>query len=145
MTSLLTAAKNEYLLEQGHNYMHDETISWLSDLEFCRTELAFLTRLLDKTFLRVKSAQKISDLIQLEKKVKTFRMMSVKALHDEVVNYERELSLLDENKFLKKKQSFFNEHEKHELAINRFMNEVKEMKMEVFKFVETEIKSEKNK
>jgi hypothetical protein len=141
MTILLSPATSDYLLEPAPDHLHQDATEWLSDLEFCKTELSFLNKLLDKTFLRSSATQMQNDLAALDNRVKFFRTVSLKKLHDEIINHERRLAVLDEDVFSMDRESIIKEHEKQEVAVNTFMETVKKLKKEIFAFVEQEIKS----
>ena len=70
MIALLEPSKTNYLLQPGLGDLHREVTAWLNELAFCKSELLFLNKLLDKYFLRVRGQEKLSALISLEKKVK---------------------------------------------------------------------------
>jgi len=140
MKSLLTPAKSTYLLEQGPDYLHQETTEWLSELEFCKTELSFLAKLLDKAFLRVSDAQKLSDLASLEKKVKAVRTLTLQTVQEEVIKYERILSRIDQDQFFMNKQSMMGQHLLNAQKVKDFMSTVRKIKAEIFKTVEQQLK-----
>jgi hypothetical protein len=133
--------KNKYLHKADLNELHADTIEWLSDLEFCKTELSFLFKLLDKYFLRVRGDEKLNELFILESRVKSFRTEILKDLFEEINNHEKHLASLDENMFTNDEQSIRDEHEKYTLSIKAFMGSVKKVKKYLFDFVEIELKA----
>ena len=144
MTTLISAPTNDFLLQEHPVNMHVETTDWLSELEFCKTELAFLTNLLKKVFLNANNKRKISEAASLEKKVKLFSEKTLEVLHDSVIKHEQHLASLDENAFAQDEHVIKKEHEKKKLSVNAFMGSVKKVKKEVFDFFEVQMKQTKN-
>ena len=145
MTTLVAPVKTDHLLPAAPEHLHQDATEWLSDLEFCRTELSFLIKLLDKTFLRVRGTQRLDDLSILEKKVRALRAKPLKQLHDAVILHEQHLASLDLDEFSLNRQSIVEEHAKHELGVTAFMRTIKKIKKEIFDFVEAEIKTSSKK
>ena len=144
MTKLISAPNSDFLLQEHPVNMHMETTEWLSDFEFCKTELAFLTNLLKKVFLNANNKRKISEATLLEKKVKLFSEKTLKALHDSVIEHEQHLASLDENAFAQDASVIKKEHEKKKFSVKAFMGSVKKIKKEVFDFFEVQMKQTKN-
>src|SRR4051812_1728233 len=99
MATLISSANNHFLLQPHPVNMHDETIEWLSEMEFCKTELIFLTRLLNKSFLKAMTKKEISSVTLLGKRTHTFYQKTWKQLYDSIVVHEKHLASLDENSF----------------------------------------------
>jgi hypothetical protein len=140
MKKLIAPAKSNFMLQVGHDYLHHETTEWLSELEFCKTELSFLTKLLDKAFLRVRGKLKVNELTEIEKKVKSFRTKTLKLLHDGIIAHEQHLGALDELTFKQDEESTREEHRKYSSAMKEFTLSIKEIKKEIFEIVETQVK-----
>jgi hypothetical protein len=140
METLLTPPDKEYLLQTGLSDLHHEATEWLSELEFCKTELTFLNKLLDKFFLKTKGSQKISELTNIEIKIKAFRNKTLKNLHQAIISHEQHLGVLDEILSEQDEESIREEHRKYDTDIKNFMNDIKKIKKELFAFVGTELK-----
>ena len=145
MTMLLEQEKGAYLLKPPMESLHHEVTEWLSELDFCKAELAFLSKVLDKYFLRVKGSQKLSDLFVMEKKVKAFRSNALKEIHHVVIHHEQHLAALDEDKFSQDEQAIREEHRKHSERMKTFLGSIRKIKKEIFSFVEKELKQAKKK
>lgn len=143
MTKLLTPATNAYLLEPAPQHLHSEALEWLSDLEFYKTEIIFLTKLLDIAFLRVTSDENLKLLKALEKKVRSFREQTLDDLHQRVTEHEKHLSELDEDLFKKNKPKVDEEHHNRYKEFVAFAEEIKELKKEIFTLVEVQMKRSK--
>lgn len=144
MTKLISSPTNDFLLQEHPVNMHVETTDWLSELEFCKTELSFLTNLLKKVFLNANNKRRISEATSLEMKVKLFSEKMLKELREAVIKHEQHLASLDENKFAQDEQVIKEEHERKKLSVNEFMGSVKKVKKEVFDFFEVQMKQSKN-
>jgi hypothetical protein len=142
MTTLIPVPKNDFLLQEHPVNMHEETMEWLSELEFCKTELAFLSKLLNKALFNTGSIRKISELDMLDKKIKVFKEKTLKEIHDSVIRHELHLASLDENAFA---QAYLikQEHNKKSMSVKAFMSSVKRVKKEIFDFVERQMKQSK--
>lgn len=139
MTKLITPSKNEYQLQIGLNTLHAETIEWLSEIEFGKTELSFLNKLLDKYFLRIEDTARLSALFDLDKRLKGFKLNDLKLLHKVMVMHENRLDALDENMFSQDEQMVRDEHATIKLKAEVFTDNIKKIKREIFDFVEREI------
>lgn len=140
METLLAPPQNELLLQLSLDDLHHTTTEWISKLEFCKTELSFLTKLLDKYFLRVKGNQKITELTSLSIKVKSLRNKALKELHNSVIVHERNLASLHANMLIQDEQAIREEHLKFNLGFKEFMSELKKLKQETFNFLDKELK-----
>jgi hypothetical protein len=45
---LLSNPKTEYLLDASFEYLHNESLEWLNEMDFWRDEMAFFQKLLHK-------------------------------------------------------------------------------------------------
>ncbi len=140
METLLVPQKSAYLKKESLLGLHQTCVWWLSELEFCKTEFSFLNKLLDRYFLRMKSATQLAALMNMEKKVRLFRTKTWKIIHTHVVHHEHMLTALDENMFAQDEQYIRDEHQKLMAVVQAFMDQVRELKKEIFRFVETEVK-----
>lgn len=143
MTTLISASKNDFLLQEHPVNMHEETMEWLSELEFCNTELEFLNMLLNKASLNRVSIKKLNDLDVLDKKVKLFRRKTIREINDSVTEHENHLSSLDENAFAQDAHLIKQEHTKMNMSVKAFMGTVRKVKKEIFDFVEAQMKLSK--
>ncbi|MCX6290982.1 MAG: hypothetical protein NT126_04395 [Bacteroidetes bacterium] len=133
-------ADNKYLLQPSIQQLHDDANVWLSELEFYKTELSFLSKIFEKYFLRIKGNYKLIDLITLELRVKSFRSKKLADLYKDILDHENHLSDLEADLPVQDEQATREEHKKHEEDFREFTGEVKNLKREVFSFVEKELK-----
>lgn len=140
METLLIPQKSAYLKKESLLGLHQTCVWWLSELEFCKTEFSFLNKLLDRYFLRMKSSAQLAELAKMEKRVRLFRTKTWKIIHTQVVHHEHMLTALDENMFAQDEQYIRDEHQKLMTVVQAFMDQVRELKKEIFRFVESEVK-----
>ncbi|HKR04581.1 MAG TPA: hypothetical protein VJY62_08080 [Bacteroidia bacterium] len=143
MTTLISASKNDFLLGEHPVNLHVETTEWLSDIEFCKTELAFLCKLLNKVLFSTGNIRKINELDMIDKKIKVFKEKTLKEIHDSVISHEQHLASLDENAFAQEANVIKQEHYKTSMSVKAFMSSVKKVKKEIFDFVEGQMKQSK--
>jgi hypothetical protein len=141
MTTLISKAGSEYLLQSGLDVLHRETLEWLSELEFVKIELSFLLKLTDKAFLKARGAQKLSELNSIENRLKVTRNKTLKELYESLTMHEEHLSALDNVKTGKtNEQSVREEHSIHSAAIRKFIESVRSLKKELFDAFEKQIR-----
>ena len=143
MTKLLSPVTGAYLLEPAPDMLHQDATQWLSDLEFYKTELAFLAKILNIAFLRVSSQQQLRGLKSLENKVKLFSEHSLDKLHEQVIRHENHLSELSEDKFKKNRKAVIEEHQAQFGEMRTFSDDVRDLKKEIFAVVENQLKRTK--
>jgi len=143
MTSLLSAPTGKYLLEPAPEYLYQEATEWLSEFEFFKTELAFLSNLMNVAFLRVTTRQKLNDFNRLSAKLNLFREVFLQQLHDELIIHERHLAALDLDRFSLDKDAIHEEHQAKFARVKSFMKDIKGLKMEIFSLVEKQMRATK--
>lgn len=144
MAKLLTQAKGDFLLMEHPVNMHEEVTQWISELEFCNTELLFLQNLLNRYFLQISVKKRIEEFKILESKLKTFHTKYFREFHDAVLRHEHDLSELDKDIFSQNGKTIQKAHKKHKLGMTAFMGSVKKIKKEIFTFIEKQLKEVKN-
>ena len=143
MTKLLSPAKKMFLLMEHPVNMHDELTQWISELEFCKTELLFFQKLLNKYFLKISVEKKIGKFNILENKLKKFQNDKFYKIYDALIAHEHQLSDLDKDKFSTLEKLITIEHKKHKTDFVTFMNNMKVIKVEIFDFIENVIRAGK--
>ncbi len=135
MNKLITSNTN-YLLKPGHDQLFQEAREWKSDLEFYRTELSFLGKLLDKTFLRITTHAEIVELEDLNKKVTGLLDKKLEPLFKKTVAHEEYLGTMEGEKFHKSEDAVWEEQGKVRNEIMMFVTDAKKLKSDIFKSVE---------
>ncbi|MCX6275453.1 MAG: hypothetical protein NTV09_09630 [Bacteroidetes bacterium] len=143
MTHLLNPATGKYLLNPAPEHLHDEVVQWQSDIEFYNTELIFLGKLIDKAFLRITSAPKMAELKTLEEKLKSVQQETIGELRSKFIQHEHELSTLDMDIFKMRRKRVEEAHKRHWEMLNSFVGKTRQLKNEVFGFVEKQLKLSK--
>ena len=143
MTALLSQAKNDYLLQVGIDYLQQESIEWISEIDFAETELSFLSNLLNRAFLFSKDDQKLKELNFLEEKVVLLKNNSLKQIKEKLILHEEHLGNLEENIKSFNEQSIREEHINNKSVINIFLDSLKSIKKEIFGIIEIQLKKNK--
>lgn len=124
------------------NYL--ETVEWLAEIEFYKTELRLLSKLLDKAFHRFHKRKEYTDLLKLDKRLKVFLFYSIKEMQQRIEDHERGFVLLDQNIFSQDDKLILERHTEFDQAMSKFKDERKKLKTELLKFSEAEWKSASN-
>ncbi|MEO8146775.1 MAG: hypothetical protein ABI723_04005 [Bacteroidia bacterium] len=141
METLTTTFAKESRLQFNPHDIYISTIEWLSELEFSKTELSLLSKLLDKSFLRAHKQQEYCELLRLDKRVKLFLNYTLRDMQRKIAEHEKHFVLLDENIFTQDEQFIHDEHKENESCLTEFRNDLNKLKNELFHFVEGEWKS----
>jgi lipase chaperone LimK len=140
MTALLSPATGDYLLMPAPEQLHQEAVEWLSDLEFYATELNFFSHLLTTTRLVAESPAVEDQLTRLEKKVDRFREKRLSPLRQSLVAFEKHLSDLDLETFHARQEPIQTEHRELNRSLREFWTDLKQLKSDLFRFVEEQMK-----
>jgi len=143
MNKLISNSTN-YLLKPGHDQLFLETKEWKSDLEFYKTELAFLDKLLDKTFLRITTHAETIELESLTSEIRNLVDNKLEPLFRKVLSHEKYLGTMEKETFSKSEDSLWEEQGKIGGEIYSFISEVKILKQNIFKSVEEIMRIAKN-
>ena len=143
MKALLSQAKNDYLLQVGIDYLQQESINWISELDFAETELSFLSNLLNKAFLFTKDDQKLKELNFLEEKVLLLKNNSLKQIKEKLIFHEEHLGNLEDNLISINEQFIREEHINNKSVLNSFLDSLKIIKKKIFEIIEVQLKKNK--
>ena len=136
MTTLLAAPKNDFLLQTGISELHSDVIRWLNEIEFYKTEISFLIKLMNRQLLRLNHSEKVNTLLELEKKVKNYRTIKLSKMMLALYDLESHLSKLDEDLFSQDEQKIREEHKKLKSDADEISVSIRKLKLEVFAFIE---------
>lgn len=140
MAKTLSNSGQNFLLQEGLNYLHKQTTDWLSELEFYGTEFIFFTKLLDKAYLRTGSSKKSAELNLIFQKLKSFRVEMLQKLADTLSLHERHLASLDLNVFAQNEYAIRQEHEQCRHDMIALTDSIRKIKKEIFNIVEKQLK-----
>jgi len=133
MTTLLAPPKNDFLLQTGISELHSDVICWLDEVEFYKTEISFLIKLMNRHLLRINQSEKVNALLELEKKVKNYRTVKLSKMMLALYDLESQLSKLDESLFSQDEQLI---REEHKNDADEITVSIRKLKLEVFAFIE---------
>jgi hypothetical protein len=136
MTTLLAPPKNDFLLQTGISELHSDVIRWLDEIEFYKTEVSFLIKLMNRHLLRINQSEKVNSLLELEKRVKNYRTLKLSKVMLALYDLESHLSRLDEVLFSQDEQMIREDHKKLKNETDEITLTIKKLKLEVFAFIE---------
>lgn len=136
MTTLLAPPKNDFLLQTGISELHGDVIRWLDEIEFYKTEVSFLIKLMNRHLLRINQSEKVNSLLELEKRVKNYRTLKLSKVMLALYDLESHLSRLDEVLFSQDEQMIREDHKKLKNETGEITLTIKKLKLEVFAFIE---------
>lgn len=136
MTTLLAPPKNDFLLQTGISELHGDVIRWLDEIEFYKTEVSFLIKLMNRHLLRINQSEKVNSLLELEKRVKNYRTLKLSKVMLALYDLESHLSRLDEVLFSQDEQMIREDHKKLKNETGEIALTIKKLKLEVFAFIE---------
>ncbi len=136
MTTLLAPPKNDFLLQTGISELHGDVIRWLDEIEFYKTEVSFLIKLMNRHLLRINQSEKVNSLLELEKRVKNYRTLKLSKVMLALYDLESHLSRLDEVLFSQDEQMIREDHKKLKNETDEITLTIKKLKLEIFAFIE---------
>ena len=136
MTTLLAPPKNDFLLQTVISELHGDVIRWLDEIEFYKTEVSFLIKLMNRHLLRINQSEKVNSLLELEKRVKNYRTLKLSKVMLALYDLESHLSRLDEVLFSQDEQMIREDHKKLKNETDEITLTIKKLKLEIFAFIE---------
>ncbi len=128
----LISPKSEYLLEAGLDVLHFESKEWVSELKFLKSELDFFLMLLNSKIFKLDEEPKRQHIYENMNKLCTIVLTEVE---QEVKAHEKNLAEL-----LRAKSGtdapYRAQHKQLKAKVNQLDNDVRTLKMLVFRFVE---------
>ncbi len=133
MEKLLAPSRSTFLLEAPLEVLHEESLEWLDEIEFCKDEAAFfysliLKRAKELPLLKTKQAKNVeSHLIYFSAE----RMDDMKI---EISSHEKFLSRIIDRPDLDE-QLYRKRHKEISQKFHEFMQEFRQMKRKIFELV----------
>lgn len=124
--------------------LHQDSINWLSEIEFTNYEMKFLNQLLSSYYIDLLDSgyddniKELVDKIVIEKK-------SSKALSKLLVEHEKILSDLIQTNSVTSNKNYLDTHKKFEIEMNIFLGRSRALKMKIFKLIERTMRKKKQK
>ena len=144
MTYLLNPVTGKYMLNPAPEFLHQEVVSWLSELSFLETEIEFLKKLLKTAFLRTTSKNQMNELKALENSMEALTSKNFIRVKKNLISHEHDLSMLDLDLFKTKKRTIEDTHHDLYRELEALKENIKAVKLKVFALVEKQLKLGKN-
>ena len=120
-------AKNVYLL-------HDDSLKWITELDFIADEQAFLENLLSSHFLELSSSDHYEATRKLIKKLKEVEK-SGRELIDTIELHNKHMATMIESKQLEYDENLEAEHERIQLDFDNYLVKFKFVKKKIFNMI----------
>lgn len=120
-------AKNVYLL-------HDDSLKWITELDFIADEQAFLENLLSSHFLELSSSDHYEATRKLIKKLKEVEK-SGRELIDTIQLHNKHMATMIESKQLEYDENLEAEHERIQLDFDNYLVKFKFVKKKIFNMI----------
>lgn len=124
--------------------LHEQSTSWMSDLEFMKDEQIFLEHLLSTHFLDLSKSKLYEPTRKLIKKLKDVEKMG-RDLFDKIQLHNKHLSTLIESSKYKGKKGFKKEHRHIEKDFETYELNFKYVKKKIFNMIKDIMKNHKQK
>lgn len=135
--------KGDFTWTAEYQQLYVLTEHWLSDLEFYKSELRFLSHLIDKYFIRITHKENLDEVRSLVGDL-TKIGSQCHLISEKAVKHLGHLSELIDDSFKYDSHVFRTEHEELENSIASFVKQFREVKAAVFTVsedvIETEVK-----
>jgi hypothetical protein len=128
--NFLTQPTSTYLLGKSLGSLHEESRSWLDEIDFWQNEMVFLYKLLNKR-LPTKNfpSEKLS---LLEKKLIDIQTAKLDKIKSDLLKHQLSLSALLKNPPWSDEEDFREQHHKLLAELYAFQDLIKSFKREVF-------------
>lgn len=135
----------KYIEWRSPEELHEDTIEWLSDLNFVKVEQSFLEELIKENTINLISGDTFTKSKEIVNKLSE-NIKKVEELHDKVQAHSNGLEILvDEVKQEKKEERFKQEHHLLNAEISLFMIDFRDIKNEIFELIKNIMKQNKQK
>lgn len=124
--------------------LHDQSATWMSEMEFMKDEQIFLEHLLSAHFLDLSTAKLYDPARKLIKKLMDVEKMG-NELFDTIQLHNKHLSTLIESSKFKGKKGYKKEHKKIEKDFDTYVLNFKYVKKKIFKIIKDIMKNNKQK
>lgn len=119
----------DYLLPDGLNSLHEQSVSWMETVEFWRDEIRFVTSLLDKERFPLPKNERLSELLQ---NLENLNGMLLDYLAEEIRVHEKVLAEIEKGEASLADADYRNAHKKLAGKLSRFESDFRNLKKLVF-------------
>lgn len=130
---LLNNSRTEYLLDATLESLHDESVSWLKELDFWGDEMSFFYKLLQNK--KVSGSFPSSEMAEIEKELIRLNGDMLDKVKAGVSSHERMLASVVRSTSLSDEQSYREKHKQLLDEMNMLQAEIRKFKKAVFAFI----------
>ncbi|GGK52053.1 MULTISPECIES: hypothetical protein [Flavobacteriaceae] len=143
MTTILKSKKSGSSNNKSIEEFHEDSKTWLSEIDFISYEIQFLKHLLSAKYIDFLDAGLYERIKEVTKEIFEKKNDCV-SLKEKVLNHEVKISDLVDRAD-KSKENFLETHNSLALKINKFISSYKYLKMQIFEIVENTLEKNKQK
>lgn len=128
----INTSENKQTIIYGLTQLHQESVEWLSTIEFWKFELGFFQKLVDKNFFRVTLVDKMHALEELEKQIVHFKRHELMQLEVEIKKHEHYLNKLESGDSDADDVTYRATHQLESINMHQFVQKFREFKTKLF-------------
>ncbi len=128
-----TTPTTDHLLEGTLEWLHKQTIEWISDVQFWREELKFFYHVLRKSELRM--SYPMQQVAEMEKELVSISSKDLNELETSLQMHERKLKLILESVSSMNELQYRQDHKNILFTVQSFVEKVRMFKKSVFDLV----------
>ena len=132
----LSPANTSYLLEVGMEDLHQQSNTWLSEIEFWRLELSFYQKLLDKVTVRIPAGEDKKAIDHFQNLLLYYQGELLDRYEHDTRAHEKLLGSMVEEKAPFNEQLYREDHKRHESQLQTFATGFKQYRKELYAFAE---------
>lgn len=136
--------QKEPMLKYSIEHLHNKSLKWISEMEFIKIEQEFLREILVEHIMELCCGEKFSKAKLMLHGIDHEEALGV-TLIDAIKEHRVNLALLMENIYLKKEDSFREQHELLKIEVQNYIENFKYIKEQVFELILNMMKKEKEK
>jgi hypothetical protein len=132
----LSPATSNYLLEVSLEDLHQESRTWLSEIEFWKIELSFYQKLLEKVAVKLTNVEEKKKTDHFQNLIIYFQGELLDQYEHDIREHEKYLNNMVQEKIPLNEQLYREVHKNFEHQIKSFGFDLKQFKKDLFAFAE---------
>ena len=132
----LSPATSNYLLEVSLENLHQESRTWLSEIEFWKIELSFYQKLLEKVAVKLTNVEEKKKTDHFQNLIIYFQGELLDQYQHDIREHEKYLNNMIQEKIPLNEQLYREVHKNFEHQIKSFGSDLKQFKKDLFSFAE---------
>ena len=132
----LSPATSNYLLEVSLEDLHQESRTWLSEIEFWKIELSFYQKLLEKVAVKLTNVEEKKKTDHFQNLIIYFQGELLDQYQHDIREHEKYLNNMVQEKIPLNEQLYREVHKNFEHHIKSFGSDLKQFKKDLFAFAE---------